>query len=118
MTRFSLFCQKMREEEKSAALCRSADVYGSSQALARQKKFIYFCPCGLMEVAIPIIVKNHYLGTLYAGQVRCDDAPKAVPRLARMFESELADCPLNAAQKKCIKVFPFMNLNGFRAWPN
>ncbi|MDL2259295.1 PocR ligand-binding domain-containing protein [Deltaproteobacteria bacterium OttesenSCG-928-K17] len=97
---FTPFCQKMREGEKSAVLCRSSFVYGTSQALARQRQCIYLCPCGFLEVSIPIIVKNHFLGSLYAGQVRCDKPPKGIPQLAKMFEAELAACPLNAQQKK------------------
>lgn len=110
---FSSFCRNMRSGEKTSALCRYSDVYGSSQALARKSSYIYFCPCGLMEVAIPIIVKNHYLGALYAGQVRCDNAPKEVSRLARMFESELAECPLSAQQKKMYKSTPVFDYERF-----
>jgi Predicted signal transduction protein with a C-terminal ATPase domain len=115
MTAFTPFCRKMRGGDKSAYLCRSADIYGSSQALTRQKKFIYFCPCGLLEVAIPIIVKNHYLGTLYAGQVRCDEAPKDIPRLGKMFEHELAECPLNASQKKMYRSIAVYEFERFRS---
>jgi len=114
MTGFTPFCLEMRAGENSAELSRSADIYGSSQALARQKKFIYFCPFGLLEVAIPIIVKNHYLGALYAGQVRCSDAPATVPRLDKMFAAELAGCPLNAALKKMYKSIPAYDFERFR----
>lgn len=110
---FTPFCQAMREEENSAALCRSSIVYGTSQALSRQRKFVYFCPCGLLEMTIPIIVKNHFLGSLCAGQVRCDQAPKEVPRLARMFEAELAACPLNAQRKKMYKSVPVFDYEKF-----
>ena len=112
-TGFTLFCQKMRQDEKSAALCRSADVYGTSQALALQRKFIYACPCGLMEVAIPIIVKNHFLGGFYAGQVRFDKAPKTMPRLAKMFDAQLAECPLSAQRKKMYSSIPVYEYERF-----
>ena len=112
-TGFTPFCQKMREGEKSAVLCRSADVFGASQALALQRRLIYSCPCGLLEVAIPIIVKNHYLGGFYAGQVRGRKAPKTMPQLARMFEAQLAACPLSAQQKKMFQNIPEMDYERF-----
>lgn len=100
---FTPFCQKMCEGKDMAAICRSAIVYGTSQALSRQRKFIYVCPCGLLEVVIPIIVKNHFLGSLCAGQVRCDKVPKEVPKLSKMFGSDVSIGSLNAQQKKMFK---------------
>jgi len=67
-----------------------------------------------MEVAIPIIVRNHYLGSLYAGQIRWQDAPLEISRLARMFEDKLRDWPLNAAQKKMYKSIVVYEFDRFR----
>ncbi len=113
MTGFTPFCQEMRQGENSAQLCRSSDVYGAGQALARQKKYIYFCPCGLLEVAIPIIVRNHYLGGFYGGQVRCDNAPGGITRLGKLFEDDMAKCPLNVKQKKKYKNIAVVDFDYF-----
>jgi len=113
MTEFTPFCREMRHKERSASMCRSSDVYGAGQALAKQKKFIYFCPCGLLEVAIPIIVKNHYLGGFYGGQVRCDNAPVDIPRLSKLFEADVKGCSLTERQKKLYKSIPVYDFKAF-----
>lgn len=99
-SQFTPFCMERRKGEGSALLCRFSDVYGSGQALARQREFVYFCPCGLLEMAIPIIIRGVYLGCFYAGQVRCDNAPDTIPRLAKLFDGEMAKSPLSTRQKK------------------
>jgi ligand-binding sensor protein len=106
LTSFTPFCKEMHDGEETNKLCRSAYVYGAGQALAGQDKCVFFCPCGLMEVAIPIIVKNIHLGSFYGGQVRCENAPKEITNLGRLFEAELARCPVNARQKKQFKSIP------------
>ncbi|MGL4208004.1 MAG: sensor histidine kinase [Candidatus Adiutrix sp.] len=113
MTEFTPFCQEMRQGDLSAQLCRTSDVYGAGQALGRQNKFIYCCPCGLWEVAIPIIVKNHYLGCFFAGQVRCDNAPAEAPLLGKLFEDQLSKCRLNSRQKKLYKNIPSYDYSHF-----
>ncbi len=47
---------------------------GSIQAAVTKKTHIYFCPCGLIEMAIPIVVEGNYLGGFLGGQFRCEDA--------------------------------------------
>lgn len=114
MTGFTSFCREMRHKECSAGLCRSSDVYGAGQALAGQRQFVYFCPHGLLEVAIPIIVKGHYLGGFYGGQVRCENAPDDIPRLSKLFEGKLQACPLTERQKKFYKNIPVYDFTSFR----
>lgn len=113
MTGFTQFCCEMRQKERTARLCRSSDVYGAGQALGRQRSFIYFCPCGLLEVAIPIIVKNHYLGGFFGGQIRCDNAPADVPRLGKLFEADLRECSLTDRQKKLCENIPVYDYTSF-----
>ncbi len=53
---------------------------GSIQAAVTKKTHIYFCPCGLIEMAIPIVVEGNYVATL-GGQFRCEDAPETVRQI-------------------------------------
>lgn len=76
MTSFTTFCQAVRESENAKRKCMSSDAYGAIQAAVTCKTNVYFCPCGLLEVAIPIIVKGQYLGGFIGGQIRCNDAPE------------------------------------------
>lgn len=86
MTSFTDFCSEIRKDKKSACICKSSDAFGAIQAAVTQKNSVYFCPCGLLEIAIPIIVRGHYLGGFIGGQVRCPDAPKEIIKLSNVIK--------------------------------
>ncbi|WP_283607347.1 sensor histidine kinase [Faecalispora anaeroviscerum] len=81
MTSFTPFCRQVRRDENAKRICMSSDAFGAIQAAVTQKTYVYFCPCGLIEIAIPIIVRGHYLGGFIGGQIRCEDAPTDICRL-------------------------------------
>ena len=86
-TSFSAFCKAMRENPECCERCRASDAFGSIQAAVTQKTNIYLCPYGLMEVAIPIVVRGHYLGGFIGGQIRCSDAPEHISSLGSMINT-------------------------------
>ncbi|BBF42465.1 two-component sensor histidine kinase [Lachnospiraceae bacterium KM106-2] len=88
-TCFTKFCQTIRKNDKTIGCCKASDAFGGIQAAVSQKPSIYFCPCGLLEVAIPIVVKGHYLGGFIGGQIRCEDAPDTVSRLKNVMGQNL-----------------------------
>ena len=82
---FSDFCQKIQSDPDRKRICEASSVIGAGQAATLQKPYIYFCPCGLLELAIPIIVKGQFLGGLVGGQVRCYDAPPDTVQLSNVL---------------------------------
>lgn len=86
MTSFTDFCCEIRKNKDAACICKSSDAFGAIQAAVTQKNSVYFCPCGLLEIAIPIIVRGHYLGGFIGGQVRCLDAPPEVSELSNVIK--------------------------------
>ncbi len=78
MTHFTKFCQKVRNDETRNINCKLSDASGAIRAAVTKKTSNYFCPCGLLEVAIPIVVNGRFLGGFIGGQVRCYDAPTSV----------------------------------------
>ncbi len=90
-TSFSHFCREVRNHSVAFERCKSSDAFGSIQAAVTKRTNVYFCPCGLLEVAIPIIVRGHYLGGFIGGQIRCKDAPETVSRLSAVMHSAEAD---------------------------
>lgn len=110
-TYFSEFCQYIRNYPQAMERCKSSDAFGSIQAAVTQKTNVYFCPCGLLEVAIPIVVRGHYLGGFIGGQIRCNDAPDSVSRLASVMH-------INQAEKldeytKLLEVIPVYSYEKF-----
>ena len=85
LTSFTPFCQRLRKNKSNERLCRSSDAFGSISSAVTQKPFVYLCPCGLMEVAIPLIVKDHYLGGFIGGQVRGSHLPKHITKLEMIY---------------------------------
>lgn len=84
LTAFTPFCQAIRKRQGAEIVCKSSDAYGAIMAAVTQKTNVYFCPCGLIEVAIPIIIKGQYLGGFIGGQIRCEDAPAEISRLKKL----------------------------------
>ncbi|MGG7079289.1 sensor histidine kinase [Clostridium sardiniense] len=85
MTSFTKFCLERRNRMDTACHCKASDAFGGIQAAVTQKNCVYLCPCGLLEIAIPIIVRGHYLGAFIGGQVRCIDTPKDISRLENLI---------------------------------
>ncbi|WP_105616618.1 PocR ligand-binding domain-containing protein [Vallitalea okinawensis] len=66
----SQFCYGVRKDSKLNRLCEKCDSRGGLEAARSQKAFMYQCHVGLVDIAIPIIIEDQYLGALMAGQVR------------------------------------------------
>lgn len=76
---FSDFCAAFRAtSEKFKALCIRSDELGGLHAVKRRGPSIYRCPCGLVDLAVPIMIRDHHLGSIMAGQVRLSDESAAV----------------------------------------
>lgn len=75
-----------------------------------QKTNVYFCPCGLLEVAIPIVVRGHYLGGFIGGQIRCNDAPESISQLAAVMHSPKAN-EVVAQNKDLLEVAFYLGYN-------
>lgn len=86
MTGFTEFCNEVRRNDELPCFCKSSDAFGAIQAAVTKKNSVYFCPCGLLEIAIPIIVRGHFLGGFIGGQVRCLDAPKEISQLSNVMK--------------------------------
>ena len=100
-TGFTDFCKKMRNDKLRQGLCKLSDASGAIIAATSKQTSIYFCPCGLLEVAIPIVVNDRYLGGFVGGQVRCYDAPPYVMRLSKNMSSlgrEMEEIDINSPE--------------------
>lgn len=82
---FCSFCQRIQESPERDKLCTASNAFGAIQAAVFRKTYIYFCPNGLLEVAIPIVVRGQYLGGFIGGQIRCDDAPPDTVQLKNVM---------------------------------
>lgn len=66
----SEFCGHTRSNAQLEELCMKCDARGGLEAVRANRPYIYHCHFGIVDIAIPIIVDNQYLGAIMAGQVR------------------------------------------------
>lgn len=74
------FCSIIRENPVSRKRCFRCDALAGVEAVRRGRPYIYLCHCGIVDVAVPIMVGDIYLGAVMFGQVRLlnKDREKAV----------------------------------------
>ena len=63
------FCKIVRASPKYAAYCEKCDSRGGLEAARNHEPYIYLCHAGIVDLAIPILSGNLYLGAFMAGQV-------------------------------------------------
>jgi two-component system LytT family sensor kinase len=80
---FTSFCKRMRSNPKGEAMCIQSDFEAGRIARKLGKPFIYLCHAGLVDVAAPIVVENHHLGSMMTGQVvlKSEEETKLLPRI-------------------------------------
>lgn len=64
------FCQSIRNDKELSEYCQKCDARGGLEAVRNNEAYIYRCHLGIVDIAIPIIVNDKYIGAIMAGQVR------------------------------------------------
>jgi ligand-binding sensor protein/AraC-like DNA-binding protein len=67
------FCSYIRNDPSLCKLCQKCDSRGGLEAVRNAKPYIYKCHCGIVDIAIPIIVDSQYIGAIMAGEVKLRD---------------------------------------------
>ena len=75
-SRCTEFCQAVRNHPELKALCEKCDSRGGLEAARLKKPYLYICHMGIVDVAIPIVYQNLYIGAVMCGQVLMSDADK------------------------------------------
>ena len=82
---FSRFCRLIRKDKKCKEACYQSDAHGGLEAARAGKPYIYKCHAGLVDFAIPIIVKGYYMGSIMSGQAKIEREKEAL--LENVFSS-------------------------------
>lgn len=67
------FCSIVREDKEMVKYCKKCDSRGGLEAARINKPYIYLCHYNIVDIAIPIIVDDKYIGAIMAGQVKLSD---------------------------------------------
>lgn len=73
---FSPFCNLVRSNPQLVDSCYKCDAYGGFEAARRETSYIYRCHAGLVDFAVPIIVRGQLLGSMMVGQVKIHEDDK------------------------------------------
>lgn len=87
------FCSVIRENPVSRKRCYRCDALAGLEAVRLERPYIYLCHCGIVDVAVPVMVGDKYLGAVMFGQVRIpnDDTDAKVERLVNEISSFQAE---------------------------
>lgn len=64
------FCSIIRENPVSRKRCCKCDALAGLEAVRLEQPYIYLCHCGIVDVAVPVMVGDRYLGAVMFGEVR------------------------------------------------
>ncbi len=68
------FCQAVRKDAALSPYCQKCDARGGLEAVRTNKPYVYQCHFGIVDIAIPIIIDNQYIGAVMAGQIKLRDS--------------------------------------------
>lgn len=70
------YCHTLRSDARYGEYCKKCDAIGGLEAVRSGKPHIYLCHRGILDISIPILVNDQYLGAIMAGQVRVSNHEK------------------------------------------
>lgn len=85
------FCDRVRHDSKMKKFCQKCDARAGFEAMQDNEPFIYKCYFGIVDIAIPIIVNDQYIGAIMAGQIRVSDGGDKLEQLLHVTDRELLE---------------------------
>lgn len=76
-SRCSEFCNAVRANPELKHLCEKCDSRGGLEAARLKKPYLYICHMNVVDVAIPIVYQNLYIGAVMCGQIRLPAGERA-----------------------------------------
>lgn len=87
--KFAEFCQKVRGNEEGLQRCMNCDLEYAEKAERSGKPLYYVCHAGLMDMAVPIIVGNKLIATIFCGQHRSEDKTVEKDAIQKTLNTEV-----------------------------
>lgn len=100
------FCSIIRENPILRKQCQRCDAIAGLEAVRNGKPYIYLCHCGIVDVAVPIMVGDKYLGAVMFGQIRLSDNSTDADKAARLVsEIDLFSAQSGMLQKDMLDMY-------------
>jgi len=107
------FCTYLRSQPELEKLCHKCDSRGGLEAARINRPYIYLCHFDIVDIAIPILVNDKYIGALMAGQVRLP-ADGTSSNLEKILFSESKSVFNDPVMKQKYEEIPIVSLERIR----
>lgn len=78
------FCQLVRNHPELSVYCEKCDSRGGLEAVRTGQPFIYRCHFDIVDMAIPIMVDNRYVGAIMAGEILLEDGQDELEQVLQL----------------------------------
>lgn len=75
------FCRGVRADDMLSPYCQKCDARGGLEAVRLNAPYIYKCHFNIIDIAIPIIIDNQYIGAVMAGQIKLSDSSEQLEQV-------------------------------------
>jgi len=93
------FCQAVRKDGTLAKHCHKCDSRGGLEAARTNAPYIYLCHYNIIDIAVPIVIDDKYLGAIMAGQIKLSNPDNNYP-LEQIFSSDKDSCAMKILEEK------------------
>lgn len=98
------FCQAVRKDSSLSSYCQKCDARGGLEAVRLNKPYIYKCHFNIIDIAIPIIIDNQYIGAIMAGQLKLRDENAPLEQIVSRPASSKDNYKFNALREEYLSL--------------
>lgn len=103
------FCNLARSHPELGKYCEKCDARGGLEAVRTGEPFIYRCHFNIIDMAIPIMVDNNYVGAIMAGEILLDDQQENLEQILNLDEQAQVR-EFKAQHQELIDQYPHFHL--------
>lgn len=78
-------CNVIIENKENRDICRECHLYGGKKSRDIGDGYIFYCPAGLVHIAVPIIKNNKFEGSIIAGPIIMDESDDIVNQINKNY---------------------------------
>lgn len=85
------FCQLARSNPELSKYCETCDARAGLEAVRTEKPYIYHCHFDIVDMAIPILINDRYVGAIMAGEILLDDENQKLEKILHVPDQTILD---------------------------
>lgn len=104
------FCNIIRNSKELCSVCQKCDSRGGIESARTNAPYMYLCHYNIVDIAIPIVVEQKYIGAIMAGQVRLNNtAPPELEKIISSNKNSLKYIAENPSIQKAYQSLPYIS---------